>query len=212
MLARTVTLLVLAAAAPVSAQDPPAPVEIAGEPEPPCEPVAEVPRPARSDHRVAVAIGFSHWFGATFGSPDGFTTPALAVGVRPGLPFLELRLRYSIALQRLQLPRGAGDDHVGFASLEVAATHGLEVAGSRIDLRAGGVGAMVHARSVTGGAGIVIGAEWSFPTGLPPDFAVGVFFDARVLLYVLPGDAGDIFSPAGRRDAQLDLGVVLTFA
>ncbi len=163
---------------------------------------------ARSDHRLSLWLGFSHWFGGTFGSPDGIGTPGLGVGVRPGLSFLEVRARYTVSVTALTLPAG-GSSTVGFASLELVATHGLELDRNRIDLYAGPLGAMVHSSGITGAMGFVIGVQWTFVIGTSADVALGVTFEGRQVFYVLPGDPHDILN-SPRRDGQMDLGVVLT--
>lgn len=168
---------------------------------------AEAPAaPARSAHRLAVELGFSHWFGDTFGAPDGFRTPMLSVGVRPGLPFLEVRLRYAVALAGLALPEG-GDEVVGFASLELLATHGLAAGTQKLEVLAGPVATLAHAGGASGGLGLTVGTQWTF--ALTGELALGVFFEGRTLFYVLPGDSRDLLDDP-RHDAQLDLGIVAT--
>ena len=44
---------------------------------------AAVPPPAKVSFTVSLAA--SHWVGQTFGTPLGISTPAINVGVHPGL-------------------------------------------------------------------------------------------------------------------------------
>jgi hypothetical protein len=171
----------------------------------PAEDTAEREAPP-SGHRVVAFLGFAHWFGPTFGSPEGFTTPVAGVGVQPGLPFLEVRLRYTIAAGPVQLPSGA-DEHVGFLSLEVALTHIMSFGGQSIEIYAAPFGTLVHAAGATGGAGVAIGARWL--VDLSDSVALGPFFEGRTVLYVLPGDTGDLFDDP-HNDAQLDLGIAVS--
>lgn len=165
------------------------------------------PEALRADRRVAISLGFAHWFGETFNAPDGMTTPTLSVGMRPGLSFLELRLRYSLAVKALPLPE-RDKEHVGFAALEVALTHGLEVGSSRIDLLAGPFAGLVHAGGVAPAPGALFGAQWT--VRVVSNFALGGFFEGRMFWYVLPDDSRNLFS-SPRRDAQIDLGLLATF-
>src|SRR5262245_1062696 len=93
---------------------------LAAEPQPEAEVVGQKPAapPALS---FAVTVGSSHWVGQTFGTPIGLSTPSIAVGVHPGLRWLELGLRYSLAIAPLPLP-GGGQGRVGFVSLEAVLT------------------------------------------------------------------------------------------
>jgi hypothetical protein len=193
-------LMLVTTAAPAAAQEAP----VTPTPTPTAAPTATAP--ARSDHRIAVWLGFSHWFGPTFGSPDGFTTPTIGIAVRPGLPFLEVRLRYTIAIGPVQLASGA-DEHVGFLSLEVALSHEISFDEQTLEIYAAPFGTFVHAAGATGGAGIAVGARWLID--LSDTVSLGPFFEGRTVFYVLPGDMGDLFDNP-HTDAQLDLGAVLS--
>lgn len=172
-------------------------------------------RPARADadaplapskRRVALSLGFSHWFGATFGSPDGLKTPTVGIGVRPGVSYLEARLRYSVSFPELALPSGARS-HVGFLSLEWLLCKELAVRSTRANLYAGPLGLVAHAGSATGGLGAVLGAQILLETRAPSRLGVGFFFEGREIFYRLREDTGTIFDHA-RRDGQMDLGLV----
>lgn len=160
--------------------------------------------PEPSNHRLALELGFSHWFGETFGSPDGIGTPAISVGVRPGVRFLELRARYAVAVTRLPLP-GGGREHVGFASLELAVGHGLSIGNQRLEVYVAPLAALVHASEASLGGGLLLGTRWLFATRMPAETTIGVFFEGRQIFYTL--SAGG----AARRDGQMDIGVAATF-
>jgi hypothetical protein len=174
---------------------------------PPSTPPAEEIRPARSPQQMAIWIGFSHWYGETFGSPDGIGTPAFAFGVRPGLAFLDVRVRYTVAIDALELPDGE-PSNVGFLSLELALTHGLSLGRQRLDVFAGPLAGVVHADGGSGIVGVVLGSRLMIAAGR--DLAIGGFFEGRQVFYVLPDDPEGILEQP-RRDGQLDLGVVATF-
>jgi hypothetical protein len=148
--------------------------------------------PEASTHRLHLALGFSHWFGPTLGSPDGFTTPAVAVGVRPGVAFLELVARYTVSLE----------SHIGFASLEVLATREMHLGNQALVAHVGPLGLVSHGGepSPAAGYGVAFGLEYLFATGLGAGNALGIFLGTRVVY-----GFGD-----GRRDAQIDLGVIAT--
>jgi len=174
---------------------------------PPSTPPAGEIRPARSPQQMAIWIGFSHWFGETFGSPDGVGTPTFAFGVRPGLSFLDVRLRYTVAVDALELPDGE-PSNIGFLSLELALTHGLSLGSQRIDVFAGPLAGVLHADGGSGILGAVLGSRLMIAAGR--DVAIGGFFEGRQVFYVLPDDPEGILEEP-RRDGQFDLGVVATF-
>lgn len=159
---------------------------------------------ATSPTRAQVSLGFSHWYGETFGSPDGYTTPVVAVGVRPGVRFLEVRGRYTLSVRPLDLPAGDAA-RVGFGSLEVVALRELRRGDETLVASAGPLALVDHAgrAPVRGGYGLALGLEYLFALG--PTSALGVFVSTRQVFYTLPGDAS-LRSP--RRDAQIDLGVI----
>ena len=195
----TVVVSLALTATPTFAIDPPAPVTTA--------PFVE------SSRRVSVHLSFSHWFSGALGQPDGYLTPALAIGVRPGVRNLELGLRYSVAPGRLTLPSGARSV-VGFASFEVLASREMRVGRQALRVFAGPFGAIVHTEgsSVGYGVGLAAGAELTFGVAGRADVGIGPFFAARGVYYALPGDAAPAAIDDGwRRDAQIDLGVVLSF-
>jgi hypothetical protein len=163
-----------------------------------------------SPSRISLGLGFSHWFGSTFGSPDGYTTPAAYIGIRPGVPFLCVQLRYSLSLVEHSLV-GDENDRVGFASLEVLANREFRADGQAVNLFAGPLALMDHAGldGAGWGYGIALGAEYLFPSERRLGHRVGIFLGAREVFYVLPGDDARLFSDP-RRDGQIDLGVVTT--
>jgi hypothetical protein len=157
---------------------------------------------------VRLALGFSHWFGPTLGSPDGVTTPAVAVGVRPGLSFLEMCARYAVSLEPIERDEVPG--RVGFLSLEVVASREMRAGNQTLLASVGPFGLLDHAGgSLAGGYGVVFDVEYLFETGLPGRIAMGIFLATRVVYYALPGEERDLLGDA-RRDAQIDLGLVAT--
>jgi hypothetical protein len=156
---------------------------------------------------MAVWIGFSHWFGETFASPNGIGTPTFGLGVRPGFAFLDVRLRYTVAIDALELPDGESSN-VGFLSLELALAHGLSVGNNRLDVFAGPLAGIMHANGASSAVGVVIGSRLTIAAGR--GLAMGPFFEGRQVLYVLPSDPQGLFEQS-RRDGQFDLGVVATF-
>lgn len=162
-----------------------------------------------------VNVGFSHWFGETFGAPAGMTTPALVVGVRPGLEFLELRAHYTLSVLRHELPSNGERSLVGFANLDVLLSRELRVAGERMMVQCGPSAGFVHTNEGLGLAyGVVFATRYLIDMG--EHFALGPFFDVRWQSYDLPGspnsDAKDEgLLNAGRTDAQSQVGVALAF-
>lgn len=168
---------------------------------------APAPEARPSDRQLSLSLGFSHWFGPRLGTPEGLDTPTVSLGVRPALRFVELRLRYAGSTRALDLPTGVRS-HVGFVSVEATVTHGLAVGAQRIDLYAGPLATLVHSNGATAGMGILIGTRLLIRAG-KAGIAIGPFFEARSVFYKLPGERGGLLDP-GRRDAQIDLGVVAT--
>ena len=165
--------------------------------------------PGPSKHRLAVSVGFSHWFGRTLGNPDGYTTPSICIGVRPGLGFLELRARYAITVVPLTLQSGV-QTRAGFASLEVTINRELRIGGTSLAVFAGPLGVLFHSDGgVAPGFGVVAGVEYLFITGLPHGNSVGVVLGIRGVYYHLPGEHLNLLTEA-RRDAQVDLGLIGT--
>lgn len=167
-------------------------------------PAAAPPPPARAV-QVTVSLSASHWIGSTFGSPIGMTTPALSVAVRPGLKWLELGLRYSLAVVPVTVP-GGGLSRVGFISLDALLTRELRVAEQRFALAVGPSGTVIHSSLGAGfGVSLVLAARYLIDVN--ERFSLGPFFAMRPTFYNLPGDAKLL----GRTDAQGDIGVVATF-
>lgn len=165
---------------------------------------------APSSHRVAASVGFSHWFGPTFGSPDGVSTPMFSVGVRPGLSFAEIKARYTRSALSAASP-GGGSGLVGFASLELLLCRELRSGRQSLTGFAGVLLLFTHAGSPSlgGGYGAVLGAEYVLRTGLARSHAAGIFVAAHEVFYTLPWDRLDFYE-ASRRDAQIDLGLTTT--
>jgi hypothetical protein len=165
---------------------------------------------APSRHRVAASVGFSHWFGSTFGSPDGVSTPMFAVGLRPGLSFVEIKARYTRSAAPAAVP-GAARGLVGFASTELLLCRELRSGRQSLTGFAGALALFTHAGSpsIGGGYGAVLGAEYLVRTGLARSHAAGIFLAAHEVFYALPGERRDALE-APRRDAQIDLGLTTT--
>lgn len=162
-----------------------------------------------------VNVGFSHWFGETFGAPAGMTTPALVVGVRPGFDLLEVRAHYTLSLLKHELPSTEERSLVGFANLDVLFNREVGVAGERMMLQCGPSVGFVHTSQ---GVGLAYGAAFAarYMIDMGEHFALGPFFDVRWQSYDLPGrpksrgeDEGAL--NAGSTDAQSHLGVALGF-
>jgi len=154
---------------------------------------------------ATVNVGSSHWVGQTFGTPIGLSTPGVAIGVRPGLQWLEVGLRYTLAVQVLPLPGGTYS-RVGFIGLEAALVKELRVGEQRLALGAGPAAAIIHSGLGAGwGVGPVLFARWIIDVG--ERLGLGPFFAMRPVFYTLPGDAALL----GRQDMQADLGVTAAF-
>lgn len=188
--------------------------------EQPLEGARRVETPARpqapADVEAFVNLGFSHWFGETFGAPPGMTTPALVVGVRPGTSLLELRAHYTLSLTKHELPANGERSVVGFGNLDVMFNRELRVYGERMILQFGPAAGFVHTSQGLGFAyGAVFAGRYMIDVG--KGFALGPFFDVRWQVYELAhsGDAArrgdDEKLDAGHSDAQSHLGVALSF-
>jgi len=162
--------------------------------------------PGVTAHRIQISAGFAHWFGSAFASPDGLSTPTITLGIRPGVWFLELRARYTFALVPISL--GSGESgRVGFGSLALVANRELGHRGQTLNAFAGPLGALCHDSTGTRpGFGLVVGTEYLFDPGWAAGNKLGPFMQVHELFYVLPSSGGQL-----RRDAQVDLGVTITW-
>lgn len=167
----------------------------------------ETTRP--SPRRLAVAVGFSHWFGATFGSPDGYSTPTFSVGVRPGLRFLELRFRTTFSVRAFDFGTGRSGP-ASFTSLGVLLEHEIRLGRQSFGAFVGPEAIAVRADGTSFGFGLALGVELLVRTGLPDHHAVGFFLAAREVFFELASDQ-DSLRAGSRRDGQIDLGVITTF-
>lgn len=167
-----------------------------------CAHAAELP------HRVRLELGFAHWFGETSGSPDGFTTPEVTVGVQPGLSFLDLQVRYTRSIPALPATHGTTVG-VGFLAAGILLQHDLSLGKQAIVVFAGPEGLLYHdaAGAFTIGGGGVIGARYLFSVGIV--VRIGPFLSAHEVFYTLPGEDRSLLEDP-RREAQIDLGVSVT--
>ncbi len=180
----------------------------------PATTAAPAPR-GRSTRQITVSAGFAHWYGGTFDAPVGMYTPGITVGVRPGLAWLEARLHYTVSLVELPLPAG-GASRVGFALIEGLLTHELRTGIQRLMIGGGPLGGLVH---TAGGVGAALGGVLTarLLIAISRVAWLGPFFELRALLYTLPGSALPIYEfrdgqlRAGHSDAQIDLGVAMSF-
>jgi hypothetical protein len=213
-------VFVLRAAVTASALDEeggakPNPAPPSSAPTPLAEPeVVRPPLKAPSRHQLVFSAGFSHWYGDTLGAPVGTYTPGLAVGVRPGIPWIEVGLHYTLSAVELSLPNGS-QSHIGFASAEFKVTREMRYETQRLVVGCGPHIGFVHTREgigFEGGAGLL--ARYLVDVG--DILSVGPFFEARALLYKLPGSSKPIYEwrdgklVAGHSDAQIHLGVAVT--
>ncbi len=166
------------------------------------------------DQHFTLSLGFSHWYGETFGAPIGISTPGLTFGWIP-LSWLELQLAYSISLRELDLPTGE-QGRVGFGTLAVLLRSALQVGGERLVLAGGVIGGVVHTRNGMGGAvGGALVARYVLQVNA--GLAVGPFLDVRALLYTMQESDlplyrfEDGFATAGHSDAQIQIGVAFAF-
>jgi hypothetical protein len=176
--------------------------------------VAERPlaRDPRSARQLTVQVGFGHWFGKNFGAPIGATTPALTVGWRPGLRWLELRAYYSVTTDPLVLPTTGERSVVGFAQFDVTLSHELRVGRQRMVMGCGPSGGFVHTKE---GFGISLGSDIfaRYLIDVSGLLAVGPFVDVRAMYYHLPGsdvpliDVVDGDLKMGHNDTHIQIGV-----
>lgn len=143
------------------------------------------------------------------------TTPALVVGVRPGISLLEIRAHYTVSLDKHELPTNGERSHVGFANLDLLMTRELRASNERMILQFGPAAGFVHTKQGLGFAyGAVLAARYMIDMG--KGFALGPFFDARWQLYDLPGSDVPLYEvddgklEAGHSDAQSHVGVALS--
>lgn len=186
-------LAILALAAPAHA----APAEAAPAPAPPPAPTPAAPRPPT---RLRAELGFAHWFGEGVGSPDGVTTPEVALAVEPGVAWMELQVRYTRSLP--PLPGAAATaEGLGFAAFSVLLQHELRVGGEALGVYAGPGWVLTHDAAGTLGQAwtVDVGARWWFAAGAHAE--VGPFVTAH---QVSPIDGA-------ARSAQVDLGVTVAF-
>ena len=165
------------------------------------------PTPA-SPRRLAIGIGFSHWFGTTFGSPDGVSTPTLFVGVRPALRFLELRFRTTFSVVDFDYRTGRHGP-ASFTSLGLLVEHELHVGRQSLGVFLGPEVIAVRADGTSFGFDLALGFDFLIETGLRPRHTVGLFVAAREVFYRLGSDSASLFD-ASLRDGQIDLGVMTT--
>ncbi len=199
----------------------PAPAEASPAEPSPAEPSPAEPSPEPAPRGTGpertwmqVSLGFSHWYGGTFGAPVGTYTPGLIVGVIPH-EVIELQLAYTVSVVTLPLP-DASESHVGFLTLALMLRSELRVAGERLVLAGGVVGGMVHThngvRGVLGGA-----VAGRYLIGVDDVLAIGPFLDVRALLYELPSSPLPIYELrdgeliAGHSDAHVQIGVAAAF-
>lgn len=176
------------------------------------QPEKPLPRVVASPRQLSLQIGSSHWYGPTVGTPVGLTTPAIVVGVRPGLRWLELRLGYTRTVRALSLATTGEKQHVGFVNLDAAITHELRVDGQRMVMGGGPVVGFVHA---TEGSALAIGAALfaRYLIDITGTVAAGPYLDVRIQYYAFPGSGmglGDVYD-AGDSDLQSQLGIALAF-
>jgi hypothetical protein len=173
-------------------------------------------KPQPSTRELFIDVGFSHWWGKTFGAPIGASTPALLVGMRPGVRYLEVRLHYTVSLYGLELPTNGESSRVGFANVDVVLEHELRVAGERMMILGGVSGGLVHTSQGVGpSVGSVLGVRYLIDVS--PRWSLGPFFDLRWQLYKLPGSDEPFYEVTdgqlvtGHSDAQAQIGVAFGY-
>jgi hypothetical protein len=165
----------------------------------------QCPNDPQEEH-FTIAIGFSHWFGETFGSPAGFTTPALTLGWIP-LEWLELQANYTISAVGVTVP-GGSTSHVGFATLAFMLRRALEVEGERLVFAAGIAGGIVHTvNGVRPALGVAITARYMLR--IKERFSLGPVIDARAMIYQLPESDRSFLN--GHSDLLFQIGVAAAF-
>lgn len=140
----------------------------------------------------------------------------MIVGVRPGVKFLEVRLHYTLSIDRLALPDG-DQSRVGFANLDLLFAYDMRHGPMRIMVGLGWMGGIVHTNQGVGGTfGPVQVTRVMYQ--LTETVGLGIFVDLRFQLYHLPGSDVPILSFGndaqlvfGHCDAQVQSGLALTF-
>jgi hypothetical protein len=162
-----------------------------------------------SNKRLRLDIGFAHWFPDQFRHGNDLTSPSFGLGCRPGVSWLELRMRYdrsrvkSLAEDRYA---AAWDDRpIQFLTPVIALSRTLRVGGESITLSVGWGPVIVkvdgHGPAVGNSTAIVV--EYLFG---PPVFGarLGAFFDGRKQGYALQ-------MPDRTRSTQVDYNVAVGF-
>ncbi len=208
-------------AAPPEASEPAASEPAASEPElsatAPSDRAASGEAPAAQapiDYHAVISLGFSHWFGSTFGTPAGIYTPALTVAWVP-LPFLEFGVQYAASVIQLGVTPDV-TSHIGFATFTILPRKELTIAGERLVFGGGPMVGVVHD---VAGAGLVLGASIvaRYLVQLSGAVLIGPFIDARSVLYELPGTPAPILDftdgelRVGHADAHIQIGVAAAF-
>lgn len=165
-------------------------------------------------YRVTIGLGFSHWYGGTFGAPTGMYTPGITVGFVL-FPWLELQAAHTMSVIELTLPDQT-QSLVGFETLGVIMRRELRIGTERLTFGAGFAGGVVHSRGgVRGAVGAVLVARWLI--AITRQFSLGPFVDARALLYELAESPKPIYAveegklQAGHSDVHVQIGVMLAF-
>ena len=172
----------------------------------------------RGAYRATVSIGFSHWYGQTFGAPPGVYTPGVTVGWIP-LRLIEVQVAYSFSAVKLDLPTDEyvqEESRVGFLTAALLLRRSLRVAGEHMTFACGIVGGLVHTKD---GAGPAVGGAIvaRYLIDLPGGYAVGPFADVRAILYALPGTSKPLYKVedgrlvTGHSDAHIQIGVAVGF-
>lgn len=162
-----------------------------------------------------LGVGFSHWYGDTFGAPVGFTTPGLNFSIQPGLSWLEVTAAYSLSVAGLPLPDGS-KGVVGFGLVGASLVRELRMNNQRLGIAGGPVVGLVH---TPGGAGIAMGARLAarYLIKVSQLISIGPSFEGRGVLYLLPGSNRPLYAitngslVAGHSDVQVDLSVLVAF-
>lgn len=166
------------------------------------------------DYHLVISLGFSHWFGPTFGAPAGIYTPALTVAWAP-VSWLEIGVQYAGSLIELHVTPDV-TSQIGFATISLVISKEITIAGERLTLGAGPMVGMVYDIA---GVGAVVGASIvaRYLIQLRDALLLGPFIDARATLYELPGNAAPLFAltggelQVGHADAQIQIGVAVAF-
>lgn len=178
------------------------------------DPAVAVARSPVHAYDVTISLGFSHWYGDTFGAPIGLSTPGLTVGW-VATSWLELQLGYSISVMELPLPNDEGSEdrsRIGYLTLAVLLRRELDVAGERLMFGAGPLVGVVHTKD---GLGLAAGAGMvsRYLIAVSEQLSVGPFLDARAVIYALPGSSRPFYEVnddnvvVGHSDAHIQIGV-----